>query len=337
MTIQKSIAMTLGFLVTLATGLVTGLVGSASAGTRANPAWTATFTDPAADATEGGPDVTKVSIKGDERSGTVALSVTATGYTPAAPDGVERRIYLWLNTDKNDDTGSPSGSEYVLVYSDDPSDSLGWWWDIARWDGTAWQSAPETPTMRFVKGGELTWILNRSDLGGAAGFAVYASTVTLDSAGNPTFHDFAPDGGRWVFDLAGPGLTSTLFVTPKIGKPVMAPARVAAGKRLVVAFPVTVDGPKPPPGVASAMQAVTTIAGKSVPHSETLKNGVARVSLVVPKTAKGRQLKVRVTITAPSFRGPEGLTLDLATGYIGIAAVSYSGNSATEVVSLRVR
>ena len=41
-----------------------------------------------------------------------------------------------------------------------------------------------------------------------------------------------------------------------------------------------------------------TVAGKLIRHVEWFKAGKARLSLVVPKTAKGKQLKVKIKITA---------------------------------------
>jgi hypothetical protein len=54
---------------------------------------------------------------------------------------------------------------------------------------------------------------------------------------------------------------------------------------------------------ASGMTAGTlacdpSIAGKALAHSESFEAGKAKLSLKVPKTAKGKQLKVEVTISS---------------------------------------
>ena len=82
---------------------------------------------------------------------------------------MERDIDVFLDTDKNASTGSRSGSEYVL---DAWNDSTGRYWDMGRWDGSTWQSVPQSATMSFTRTGDtLTWTLNAADLGGATGFS----------------------------------------------------------------------------------------------------------------------------------------------------------------------
>ena len=39
-----------------------------------------------------------------------------------------------------------------------------------------------------------------------------------------------------------------------------------------------------------------SVAGKVLPHSELFKGGQARLSFAVPRSAKGKALKVKVTI-----------------------------------------
>ncbi len=41
-----------------------------------------------------------------------------------------------------------------------------------------------------------------------------------------------------------------------------------------------------------------SVAGKVISHTESFKAGIARLSFLVPKTAKGKLLKVKVTIKA---------------------------------------
>jgi hypothetical protein len=321
----------------LALTLVMALASGSSAGTEASGPWTATFTDPAGDAS-GAPDVTGVAITGDEATGMFTLSVSATGAVPANPDGLTRAVNVFLNTDKNNSTGSASGSEYVLAFVDDPADQPRWW-DIYRWDGSAWRSVPETPTMRFaLQQGAMSWTFSKSDVGSATGFAVHVATAAGDAAGNLVAGDYAPNDGRWVFDLSGPSKTLTTFVTPVVGKPVTVPAKATAGKRLTVSFPVTHTdaGDKPVPLTSGTIVGAATIAGRVMRHTESFTNGVARISFVVPKTAKGKQLKVKATIKAPS-REEHAISFDLATGYMGIVAIRSIGQSTTSVATFLVR
>src|SRR5262245_27294586 len=169
------------------------------------------------------------------------FTVSAANFVPATPDGLERRVYLILDTDKNGATGSPEdGAEYGLEFFDDPTAQKRGW-AFGRWDGSAWVNAPQG-TARFTRGAELTWTLNTADLGGTTGFAVYGLTTMTDAAGDAALQDVAPKDGWWVFDLDGPAFTTTHFVTPELGKPVAAPRTPVAGKRLTVSFPVAYTG-----------------------------------------------------------------------------------------------
>ena len=46
------------------------------------------------------------------------------------------------------------------------------------------------------------------------------------------------------------------------------------------------------------MVADPTVAGKLLKHAESFKAGKARLTFVVPKTAKGKFLKIKIRITA---------------------------------------
>jgi hypothetical protein len=54
------------------------------------------------------------------------------------------------------------------------------------------------------------------------------------------------------------------------------------------------------PLTTGKMSCEPSVNGKAITHAESFKNGTARLSLLVPKTAKGKQLKVKVTIKAGS-------------------------------------
>jgi hypothetical protein len=340
-----------GVCVALGFVLFAGFLGSAAAHRNGAAATTgsATFSDPAGDAGAVSPDITSVTINGDPATRTITVAVTATSYLPATPDALERDIYVFLDTDKNASTGSTSGSEYALAAT---NDSTGRYWDVGRWDGSAWQSVPQSATMSFTRNGDvLTWTLNASDLGGAAGFTFYVSAGTY-SGDNQVGHDYAPDDGSWTYDLSAdatstttttaatttpaPTRTLTMFLTPVIGKPATVPTHPAAGKRLTISFPVTrSDDHKPLAG--GKVTAAVSIAGKPVPHTQSLTRGVARVSLVVPKTANGKRVTVKLTITAPSYEGPDGTYVDVSTGRTGTMHTRYQGQSATRAVNLPIR
>src|SRR5207249_11436856 len=124
------------------------LAGAASGGPS-----TLTFTDSAGDAA-GAPDLTNVALDGDAASGTITFTLTATGLDLASADGSQREIDLWLNTDRNDSTGSPAGNEYDLYFWTQSTDPSQWSWDIGHWAGSDWQEVGQSATMHAGRSGD---------------------------------------------------------------------------------------------------------------------------------------------------------------------------------------
>ena len=316
-----------------ASGMVLALSGLAGAAGSAPS--TLTFTDAAGDVA-GAPDLTKVAVNGDASSGTITFQVTATGLALPSADGSNRIIDLWLNTDRNDATGSPGGNEYDLFAWTESTDPAQWYWDIERYANGGWQEVAETPTMHVSgAGSDFSFQVNKSDLGGATSFSIYATSVTVDANGNDVGHDIAPDGAVWVYDITGPTRTVTTFARPTIGKAVLIPAKPIAGKRLTITFPVTMTSAGKPaePLASGKIVGSAWVGGKAVAHASSLQGGVAKVSLVVPKGARGKAVKVAVTVTAPSSEGSGGTWVNLATGEQGLMATFVKGGSATKSVS----
>jgi hypothetical protein len=310
-----------------------GFAGAAGTGPS-----TITFSDPSGDAA-GAPDITNVAVTGDAASGTITFTATAAGLALPSADGSERSVDLWLNRDRNDATGSSSGNEYDLYFWTDSTDPTQWSWDIANFANGAWQEMPQTATMHVGgSGNQFVFQLNKSDLGGATSFDIYATSTTFDANGNLVAHDSAPDGERWVYDITGPSRTLTTFVTPTIGTPVLVPAKPVAGKRLTVSLPVSVSGGlKGTTLTAGNIVGTASVADKPVAHTTSLQGGNAKVSFVVPKTAKGKTAKVTVTVTAPSSEDDNGAWISLATGETGLQAIVTKGGSATKTVGATVR
>jgi hypothetical protein len=283
---------------------------------------TATFTDPAGDA-QGGPDITRVAVSGDAATGLLTLTVTAPGYAAAVSGGLERDISVWLDTDRSSSTGDPDdGSEYGLMAWNDAS---GRWWNIVRWDGAAWKSVPESATMRVSGQGEsVTWALSTADLGGATSFRFYAVAGNWNTtSGRYDTRDDAPDTGWWDFDISASSAptTPTTPAAPKVGLLVGAPSSTpkapVAGRTFTVTFPVRVQTQKTITSIdlqtgdsreslvvtwqpaSGGTMTCSASAGRKVPiRCGAFKGDSARVSLVVPKTAAGKTLKITVKFTA---------------------------------------
>ena len=136
----------------------------------------------------------------------------------------------------------------------------------------------------------------RETLGVDQGFNFNLVSASLDESS--TAFDHAPNVGWWTYELTKPAPPPpSAAVKPVIGKPLATPAQPVAGKRFVVTFPVTRsdDGT---PLVTGTVACTTKVAGKVVPHRQTFKAGQARATLVIPKAAKGKQLRIAVKVTA---------------------------------------
>ena len=83
-------------------------------------------------------------------------------------------------------------------------------------------------------------------------------------------------------------------VRPVIGPATITPA-AAAGRHVAVSFKITrSDNHKPL--TRGTMICDPSIQGKVIQHAEQFTNGVARLAFTIPKNAKGKLLKVRLTI-----------------------------------------
>jgi len=86
-------------------------------------------------------------------------------------------------------------------------------------------------------------------------------------------------------------------IRPLLGKPIALPARPVAGQRFTFSLPVT----RSDTGAllqTGKMICDPSVAGKMIRHTESFKAGKARLLFVVPTTAKGKLLQVKLRITA---------------------------------------
>ena len=93
------------------------------------------------------------------------------------------------------------------------------------------------------------------------------------------------------------GGSASVAAKPVIGRPVASPSQPAAGKRFTVSFRVT----RADTGsllTRGAMTCVPSVGGRVVDHVESFVGGRARVGFLVPPSAAGKLLKVKVTIRA---------------------------------------
>jgi hypothetical protein len=88
-----------------------------------------------------------------------------------------------------------------------------------------------------------------------------------------------------------------VVVKPVIGKPTPEPAQPRAGRRFTLTFRVTWSDDGSALTSASVVTK-TSITSKAVPHRYSFGAGRLTVSLAVPRTAKGKQLKITATVRA---------------------------------------
>lgn len=251
-----------------------------------------TFTDASGDV-NGAPDITAVTISDNATSGLITVNVQAAGFAASTNYAL---VKVYLNTDKNESTGAveQGGAEYYLGTS---IEAGSWGWSIDRWDGSKYTLVPQSPTMAFTRSGDsLTWTVSKADLGNTTGFRFFVWSSTWDANDNMVAEDTAPDGGDWSYDLSVPP-PPAVVVRPLIAIPTTSPATVVAGKRLTVLFAVT-RSDNGLPLTTGQMICDPSVAGKVIQHAESFKGGTARLSFLVPKTAKAKLLKVKVTIVA---------------------------------------
>lgn len=294
-------AVVAGVVVVFALVLVAGLASSGSAATRGQTVRTgsASFTDPAGDVQGTAPDITSVVVGDNPASGKITVTATVAGY--ASGSAAFQLVRVYLNTDKNAATGAPDqgGIEYALGAGRDAEGS-GWW--IDRWDGSKYAEIAQSATVGFTRSGDvMTWTFNKADIGGSSGFAFCAWSSSWDAADNRLGEDSAPDDGMWSYDLSAPftpPATQTApapLLKPVIAAPTATPAKLSAGKRAAVAFRV-VRSDSGEALTTGTMICDPSVGGKVLPHSESFKGGTARLSFLVPQSAKGKSLKVKVTI-----------------------------------------
>lgn len=314
-------------LLVAAAGVFVSSPGASSA-TPSAPTGSATLTDPTGDG-QGGPDVTRVAINGDATTGMIQLTVTAPGFSPAAPDDRERDILVWLDTDQNRSTGDPEdGTEYALEAWNDAS---GKWWNMLRWNGATWESVPPSASMRVTGTSDsVTFAVSTTDIGGGSSFRFYVVAGTWNST-TETFdtRDEAPDTGWWSYDIAAstPPKPARNDVSLSVRAPTTTPRSAVAGKPLVVRFPVEFFRTKTivvvdletgetredlvvswEPVTSGKFTARVTVAGATLQRSGAVRRGELRLSLAVPSTARGKVVRIAVRVTATDRETGKTLT-----------------------------
>jgi hypothetical protein len=138
--------------------------------------------------------------------------------------------------------------------------------------------------------GSLALTVARSELAGTRSFAFGAFAALLDARGRPIAGDVAPNDGRWSYALVGlPPLRlrgQALVATP--GRPL-------AGRPFAVASRIFVQDPGATVTRAS-VSCSARVGTTRLPARGAFRDEVARCTMAVPRSAKGKRLAGALTV-----------------------------------------
>lgn len=263
------------------------VAGSAAATRAALAGPSATFSDSQGEIA-GAPDIGKVTVSVD--GAVLTIDAEVAGMPALLSDAT---TLIGLNTDGDRATGSLHGTDYIVFF--DMKDMAS---SVMRWNGSDYVGADKVadPSRALISGHSFGLMFNLANFGSPKQieFMVVVVRGSIDGG----LIDTAPDTGLWAFDTTTPAPTPTpapLVVRPVFGAVGTVPAKPVAGKKVVFTLAVN-RSDTGAPLTSGRMICDPTVAGKVLPHAESFANGNARLAFVVPKTAKGKQLKVKVTI-----------------------------------------
>jgi hypothetical protein len=234
------------------------------------------YNDPAGDSGTA-PDITAVTAANDAAG---SLTFTVRTNQPAlAADAV---IDIAFDTDQNSQTGG-SGVEYIFLMSASR-------WEFMRWDGTNFVAAGAPSANGSYANGVVTFKVSKADLGGVEKFSFWSDAFQVDSNGNLIAEDTAPNGSDvYLYTHSKP-------LTLRASTATSTPAKPVAGKAFTVGTRVT----RGDNGAALGSGTVAcTVRVGAAPLRATgrVSNGVAVCAMKLPKTARGKLVKVTVKVT----------------------------------------
>jgi hypothetical protein len=237
---------------------------------------TGQYADAAGDSGTAG-DITGLNVTSDS-NGQIVFRIDGSGMSTSETNVT----WLLIDADANPSTGDPDslGAEYLFGVDSDT------YWP-ARWDGSDWVTNSFATARVNGGSGGLTISVNRSELGNTPELNFWAEAY--DSV-NKAWDD-APDEGMFNYSLQLQGvhvLEALVQTTPVAGP--------KAGKKFVL-LPTALK--LPPNGSTSIVQpkpesysCTATLKGRAVTGT-----GTGRCTWRLPKNARGKTLKVVLTVT----------------------------------------
>jgi hypothetical protein len=190
-------------------------------------------------------------------------------------------VEVVFDLDQNTETGD-SGVEAAFVIA-----SGGW--DFVKWDGTQYVGANVPSAHGSYANGVATFKISRADLGGMPKFTYWADSYQLDASDNVIAGDTAPDGtAAWQYVFAP--------LTLRAGPVATMPARPTAGKLFAVGTGV-LRADTNQPLANGAVTCTVRIGNAPLRAKGVISRGVAVCSMTLPKTAKGKLVRVTLKVT----------------------------------------
>jgi hypothetical protein len=236
------------------------------------------FTDPTGDS-GGTPDIADVQVGNDLVAGSLVFWVDTPNRTTF---GATDLVSIFVDSDLNAATGALDwgGAEYSIdVYAETPT--------LWQWNGTSWVQIP-APALRasYSEGDKSLRVeVHPNVLGNTRAFNFYAFSATGTQSG-----DYAPDVRLWTYSLVTGTLKLTIeefLATPKVPR---------AGKAFAAAVLVGRDDTNEILE-QGAVTCVLKLAGKALgPTARAFSEGVGGCRWKLPKTARGKQLKLTIAV-----------------------------------------
>lgn len=240
-----------------------------------------TYLDPTGDAVDGELDISVVAFDLDRSSGRITVSFTVTGFDAASWDGRPRNVQVYV---------ASRGAQLALMVEGGPQDLHA---SIGHPTTTSWALEDLPLSMSFSRNGDvLTWGFSRSELDITDGVSFLLYAQIPDTRTNTwRITDRAPQTGWWSYAVEEATNVTAVFLPP-----LTFPTKPVAGKRFTFAMRVK----RSDNGAALTSGTMTcdpSVGGVVLKHDESFTDGLARLSFIVPKTAKGKLLKIRVKIS----------------------------------------
>jgi hypothetical protein len=169
----------------------------------------------------------------------------------------------------------------------------------AAWEAVGALAGLTTDGSIYIRGEDGLWHNVDAETFAASGYD--RNTVSWfgqlpGTLGMPVPHVSLPAPAAPVAPAVPRVAESVAVVTPAIGAPVTKPVKVVAGKTVKVTFPVTDANTGADVLVTTKMVGSPSINGLVIRHVEHFGNGLATITLKVPKAAKGKTLAVGLKI-----------------------------------------